>query len=126
MKIKKINNIQFMTDANRVATGEKRNGEDVYRYIPNFAEMFRNASCPEEKEAIRDVMKMFGEGLLDGFAFEVVFMVYAEHWNCLEGKFDGMKWQMFQHPWYVEGWGTGEHVCKDLVIREIEHMVEAC
>lgn len=123
MKIEKINNIQFMTRANNgVPTGEKNwDGTPKMVYIPNFAEMLRNASCKEEADAIREVMQMIGKGVFDGFAFEVVFMVYAKHWNCLDGKFDGMQWQMFQHPWYVS---NGDHVSKETIVRGINKMAE--
>ena len=123
MKIEKINNITFMTpEKNGIPTGEKEwDGTPKMVYLPDFEEMLDNATCEGEVQGIKEVMDMVQKGIFDGFAFEVVFMVYAEHWNCLDGKFDGMKWQMYQHPWYVR---NRTHVSKEEIIADINKMAE--
>ena len=127
-KIEKVNNITFMTpEKNGIPTGKKNwKGEPEYVYLPDFDEMIKNASCEEEVQGIKEVMDMVHKGIMDGFAFEVVYMVYTERWDGLKGGFTGeMCWQMFQHPWYVEGFNA-THVEKQRIIDEINGEVQAC
>lgn len=97
-------NIQFMTDeANGIPTGKiDWNGDAEYRYIPNFDEMKKNASCEEEIEAIEKVQEMIDSGFFNGFAYEIV---YTDLIDAIRqdgnGKIQVVKeWQMLQHPWY--------------------------
>ena len=100
-------NIQFMTNENNgIPTGTKNwKGEENYRYIPDFTELLKNATCGEEIEAIEQCRACIDSGLLYGFTFSIVFTA----------KYMG-KWQVMQHPWY---YGAS----KEQMAKEIENMV---
>ena len=112
-------NIQFMTaDTNGIATGEKRwNGQPEYKYIPNYDLMIANASCEEEVEAIQKIREL----CKDGFAFEIVFTIYAKCLNprTLEWEHG---WTIYQHPWYEDEFGN--KVSKEEMLKDIEDTIQ--
>lgn len=116
-------NIQFMTkEKNGVPTGEfDWRGEERCRFIPDFEEMIKNASCEDEANAIRETQEWLNKGLFDGFTFEIVFMAYAKAVDFRTGK-STMKWQMMQHPWYRSELGVYE--TKERMIEDVKRIVE--
>ena len=116
-------NIQFMTkEKNGVPTGKiDWRGEEVFKFVPDFEEMIKNASCEEEAKAIRDTQEWLNKGIFDGFTFEIVFMAYARDIDFETGA-STMKWQMMQHPWYRSEFGVYE--TKERMMDDIARVIE--
>ena len=111
-------NIQFMTkEKNGVPTGKfDWRGEERCRFIPDFDEMVKNASCEAEADAVKEVQTLLNDGLFDGFTFEIVYMAYAKSVDFVTGE-SKMKWQMMQHPWYRTH--DGIYATQDEMINDI-------
>ncbi|MBQ1569901.1 MAG: hypothetical protein IIZ78_02160 [Clostridiales bacterium] len=95
-------NIQFMTMRNNgIPTGRVDwRGNPVYKYLPNYDEMLKNASCEEERECILSAKDLTDSKLLEGFNFEIVYTAYTSD------GYGKKKWQFLQHPWYELEDGT--------------------
>lgn len=120
-------NIQFMTKENAITVKDNWTGEDKLVYIPNFDELVKNASCEEEIKAIREIEERMksGNAVFQGFAFEIVYMVYTKAlvWDSETKKQEWkMKWQMMQHPWIRTF--DGVYNTKEQMIEEIERILE--
>lgn len=118
-------NIQFMTKENAITVKDNWTGKDTLVYVPNFDELVKNASCEEEIAAIREIEERTksGKSIFKGFAFEIVYMVYAKSlvYNRETKKQEWkMKWQMMQHPWIRTF--DGVYATKEEMIEEIERM----
>lgn len=118
-------NIQFMTKENNgVPTGEfDWTGEERCKFIPDFDEMVKNASCEEEAEAVKKVQTMLNDGIFDGFTFEIVYMAYAKKVDFFTGE-TKMEWQMMQHPWYRNA-EDGTQWTKEEMMDDIKRCEEA-
>lgn len=117
-------NIQFMTEKNGIPTGEfDWLGRERLKYVPDFEELVKNASCEEEIEAIRECEERIHDKFFDGFAFSIVYTDYAKtlYLDKQTGKTEmGYKWQVMQHPWYEEE--DGRKVSKERMLEDIEAM----
>ena len=120
-------NIQFMTKENAITVKDSWTGEDKLVYIPNFDELVKNASCEEEIKAIREIEERMKSGntVFQGFAFEIVYMVYEKalvmNWETMKQEWK-MKWQMMQHPWIRTF--DGVYDTKEQMIEKIERMYQ--
>lgn len=119
-----MKNIQFMTKENAITVKDSWTGKDVLRYIPNFDELVKNASCEEEVEAIREIEERFNKNPeMYAFVFEIVYMSYEKalvmNWETKKQEWV-MKWQMMQHPWYRTE--DNVYATKEEMIEEIERM----
>lgn len=118
-------NIQFMTKENAISVKDSWSGKDTLVYIPNFDELVKNASCEEEIKAIREIEERMnsGKSIFKGFAFEIVYMVYAKalvmDWETNKQEWK-MKWQMMQHPWIRSF--DNVYASKEEMIEEIESL----
>jgi hypothetical protein len=113
-----------MTKENAITVKDSWTGEDKLLYIPNFDELVKNASCEEEIKAIRETEKRIKTSkCMQGFAFEIVYMVYAKtlqmNWETKKQEWV-MKWQMMQHPWYRTF--DNVYATKEEMIKDIEEM----
>lgn len=118
-------NIQFMTKENAVKAIDSWTGKETLKYIPDFDELVKNASCEEEVKAIRETEEHFRCSPTLAFTFEIVYMDYAKAlvYNKETRKQEWvMKWQMMQHPWYRSL--DGVYATKEEMIEEIERMFE--
>lgn len=110
-------NIQFMTEENAIHI------KDTVRYVPNFEEMIKNASCDEEIEVIKYAEERIKKNGFYGFVFKIVYMSYEKAlvYNRETKKQEWvMKWQMMQYPWIKSG--DGVYRSKEQMIQEIEAM----
>lgn len=123
-EIRIMMNIQFMTEENAITVKDSWTGKDVVRYIPNFDELVKNASCEEEIKAIRETEERCNKNpKMYSFPFEIVYMSYAKtlvmNWETKKQEWV-MKWQMMQHPWY-RTWDN-VYATKEEMIKEIEEI----
>ena len=117
-------NIQFMTKENAITVKDNWTWQDTLRYIPNFDELVKNASCEEEVKAIREIEERFKQKPeWYAFTFEIVYMSYEKAlvMNKETRKQEWvMKWQMMQYPWHRTY--EGVYATKEEMIAKIESM----